>query len=809
MNLCAQDSGQPRVQTERSDESLGASLGTKNAPKSGETEKKSGMPKPLSDFVEDQKFLWTSPARVRFPDASWLVPVGGITAGLFVTDQQYSASLSNSPSTIKHYKNLSNAGIAGLVGAGAGMYLFSFPTHNEHWRETGWLAGQAALNSLLVVEAMKYSLGRERPYQGNGGGTFFQGGTSFPSEHAAAAWSIAGVIAHEYPGVLPKLAAYGTATMIDYARLHGKQHFPSDVFVGSVLGYLVANSIYTRHHDPEIGGSAWAPPSDFIEEEQRRSPKNMGSPYVPLDSWIYPAIERLIALGYVPSATLAIRPWTRLECARLTSEAAERGADGDSPVEVQQTYNALAEEFAHEFELMSGDRNLNATTESVYFRSTGISGKPLTDNQHFGQTVLNDFGRPYQEGFNSVAGASGWGAAGPFIVYVRGEYQSAPSAPALPTQALDFIATADRKPPNPPAIPFASVSRFRLLDAYVGMTLANWQISFGKQNLWWGPEEGGTMLFTNNAGSLNTMFTIDRVTPFRLPWAFSYLGDIRLGFFIGQASGQEFLANVGPGLSGVVGQYGVDLHPQPFISGGKITFKFTPNFELSLGKTTLYGGPGNPLTIKTFFQSTFGQHVHGDVLGDGRSTMDFSYRVPGLRNWLTFYGDAFTEDEISPLFFMRKSAFQGGLYFPKLPGLHKLDLRLEGGTTSPVDWADCNGCFYWNLQYLNGYTNNAGLIGTWVGRAAQGELARSNFWIGPQKKIGVEYRHRKIDSEFLLHGGTQNDVAVNADILTRAGFRFSGTLQYERWDIPILATNRQSNVTAMFQFGFWPSEHRH
>ncbi len=49
-----------------------------------------------------------------------------------------------------------------------------------------------------------------------------------------------------------------------------------------------------------------------------------------------------------------------------------------------------------------------------------------------------------------------------------------------------------------------------------------------------------------------------------------------------------------------IGQYGQALHPQPYLSGGKISFKFTENFEFAMSKTTIYGGPGNPLTIKTF-----------------------------------------------------------------------------------------------------------------------------------------------------------------------------------------------------------------
>src|SRR5467141_5364139 len=176
------------------------------------------------DFLLDQKQIWTSPARLRFSDTDWLVPLSGITAGLLVTDRDFNKHLSQNPATISHYKTLSDAGVAALVGGAGGMWALGHVSHNEHWSETGFLAGEAALNSFVAVETFKYSLRRERPYQGNGAGSFFQnGGTSFPSEHAAAAWSVAGVIAHEYPGVLTKLLVYGLAATVDFSRVRARQ----------------------------------------------------------------------------------------------------------------------------------------------------------------------------------------------------------------------------------------------------------------------------------------------------------------------------------------------------------------------------------------------------------------------------------------------------------------------------------------------------------------------------------------------------------------------------------------------------------
>ncbi len=323
---------------------------------SGDTsqnELRTGLSGHAVDLFQDQKQIWSSPAHIRWQDATWLVPLGGIAAGLFVTDRQYSASLSQNASTIRNYKNFSNIGLASLLGTGAGLYLFSFPAHNERWRETGFLAGEAALNSLITVEALKYSLQRERPYQGNGAGQFFDGGTSFPSEHSAVAWSIASVMAHEYSGTLPKLLAYGMASAVSFSGVHARQHFPSDVLIGGALGYLISQNVYRHRHDPEIGGDAWESPREVVNEPRMHTPSFMGTPYVPLDSWVYPAIERLAALGYVKSQSLGIRPWTRLECARLVSEAAELSPEADGPAEVQELFHTLSEEFAADSSLMS------------------------------------------------------------------------------------------------------------------------------------------------------------------------------------------------------------------------------------------------------------------------------------------------------------------------------------------------------------------------------------------------------------------------------------------------------------------------
>jgi membrane-associated phospholipid phosphatase len=758
-------------------------------------------------FLMDQQQIWTSPAKIRFSDTQWLVPLSGITAGLFVTDSDFSGHLSKNPTTISHYKTLSNAGVGALVGGAGGMWLLGHVRHNEHWSETGFLAGEAALNSLVAVETFKYSLRRQRPYQGDGSGPFFQsGGTSFPSEHAAAAWSVAGVIAHEYPGPFTKIVAYSLASLVDISRIRARQHFPSDVLVGSVIGNLVAQDIYSRHHNAELGGGEWRSISQFFRGDGNPSPANQGSPYVALDSWIYPALDRLAGMGLIQSAFEGMKPWTRNECVRLLHEASDSvEVEGRGGPEAEKIYRLLQTEFREELEGKSGDGQFRGRIESVYARVGGISGEPLTDGNHFGQTLTNDFGRPYQEGFNSVDGISGWTTAGHWVGYVRAEYQHSPSAPAQRDSARQFIASVDNIPGVPPATPISSVNRVRLLDAYVGLNFENWQVTFGKQSLWWSPTEGGPLMFSDNAEPVN-MFRISRVSPFKLPSLLGWLGPIRVEWFLGQFDGHQFVFQTD---TGIVGQFGRSLGRQPFLQGQKISLKPTPNFEFSVSTTTVFAGGPGPLTWHTFIRSySLGNTLlqgGPDDPGDRRSGVDFNYRIPGMRNWLTFYGDAFTEDEFSPLGYPRKSAIRGGIYMPRIPGIPKLDLRLEGGSTVPPDFPGCNGCFYVNGRYPDGsYSNLDNLVGSWLGRAGQGQQAWSTYWLTSRNKIQFNYRHQKVSTQYLPQGGTLNDGGVRADFWLGTGVMLSGSVQYEKWNYPVLDTLPRSSVATSVEVSFWP-----
>jgi membrane-associated phospholipid phosphatase len=760
-------------------------------------------------FLLDQKAIWTSPAKLQASDAIWLVPLGGFASTLFVTDAQFSRHLSNNPSTINHYKTLSDVGVGALIGGAGALWVMSYPTHNSHWRETGFLAGEAAINSLLAVEAMKYSLRRERPYQGNGNGDFFQsGGTSFPSEHAAAAFSVAGVIAHEYPGPVPKILAYGLATAVALSRVKAKQHFNSDVLIGSVMGEMISQNVYSRHFDPELGGAEWKSISSVAHELSRSKPRLPASPFVPMDSWIYPAIARLEAEGFIDVAFMGSRPWTRIECAQLVEKAGDRIVDlEDANSEPVRIYGSLYTEFRHDLDALETGSEHLAKLDSLYSISTQIVGTPLNDSRHFGQTIINNYGRPYEQGFNNDTGLSAWAAEDRYVIYFQGEYQHAPDAPGYTQTVQDLIDNIDALPAQK-AAPIPATDQFRLLDTYVGTAISGWNFTFGKQSLWWGQGTGGALLFSNNAEPIY-MFRAGRIEPFTLPWIFRYLGPMKLEAFIGKLSGNDF-------------------PPRPIVHGEEISFKPTPNLELAFGRLAEMGGApvpgvtatpmpglecpfglGRPLTTAALLESYISfqaSNVYPCYKNPGKRTgsFQFSYRVPFLRNWLTLYTDSITPDDPSPIDAPRRAAINPGIYLTHFPKLSKLDLRVEGVTTNTTSSSQGGQYVYYDNFYRDASTNKSNIIGSWIGRQGQGLQAWSTYWFSPRSSLQFAYRHAKIACDFIPGGGTQNDASAKADLWVRKDIELSAAVQYEKWIVPALGPGPQTNWTSTIEINFHP-----
>jgi len=64
-------------------------------------------------------------------------------------------------------------------------------------------------------------------------------------------WTMAAVIAHEYPRTWVKVLAYSTAAAVSVTRYTGREHFVGDVALGSFIGYFIGRHIFNMHCSSE------------------------------------------------------------------------------------------------------------------------------------------------------------------------------------------------------------------------------------------------------------------------------------------------------------------------------------------------------------------------------------------------------------------------------------------------------------------------------------------------------------------------------------------------------------------------------
>lgn len=167
-----------------------------------------------------------------------------------------------------------------------------------------------------------------------------------------------------------------------------------------------------------------------------------GSVYIPVDNWMYPELTRLYSMGYLDTMFLGMRPWTRRSVLHML-QGSQQAIVTSNNDEAQQILAKLLTELETEVPDGSHPRGAVYGLESSYTRLMGIGGPVLRDSYHLGQTINNDYGRPYENGFNAIAGASTVEEWGPFSLYVRGEYQHAPSATGYSNAMAAQLSTID------------------------------------------------------------------------------------------------------------------------------------------------------------------------------------------------------------------------------------------------------------------------------------------------------------------------------------------------------------------------------
>ena len=568
-------------------------------------------------------------------------------------------------------------------------------------------------------------------------------------------------------------------------------------------------------------------------------PSKLGSPYIPVDSWVYPAMLRLYSLGYVDNVYIGLRPWTRASVMHMLENAGnlieDAEGEGDpAATEAREIYDALNHELQNDMEGPCGPHQGDTRIESVYSVMRGISGTPLDDSYHIGQTIVNDYGRPYENGFNNYSGVSGYATAGRFAVYLRTEFQDAPSAMGYSTALAQELSAIDDTTYTDPSTkitnyylpqttipqgPIATATQGRFLEAYLSYQILNHVVSFGKQDQWLGPGQGASMAYSNNAQNFYA-FEINRIEPLHVPGLSLLTGPFRYEFLVGALRGHTFMPNPAYESNPSSGAANVVNPGDPWVHVEKLSFKPYKDLEFGFERTVMFGGEGHEgVSLHSFLRSFFSLTA-GNSSNKGNNTdpgarfgaFDFSWRLPFVSNWLTLYSDSEVHDDLSPIDAPRRAAVRPGIYLSHVPGIPKLDLRVEAASTdTPSNGRTPGQLMYYEGIEKQGYTNQGQLFGDWIGREDKGGQAWLTWHLSGNEWLQVSARNQKAEHDFIPGGTTLNDIAFQAVKRIGKDFEINGNFAVEHWKAPVYPTGKpvypapdQTVTTTNIQLTWYP-----
>ncbi len=207
-------------------------------------------------FISDTKSVLSAPFRWGKRDWFTFTLVAGITAGLYAADRDLNEWVqekrSHTSDEISKYAELFGNRWYVVPALGA-FYFYGRMAKNERARRAAVLSVESLVLSGALTGGLKYLTHRHRPNTGDphdawDGPGFSSSHRSFPSGHAASAFSVAAVLASEYQEtVLVPPAAYGIAALTALSRLNDNKHWASDVFLGSAIGYFTGQAIVRLH----------------------------------------------------------------------------------------------------------------------------------------------------------------------------------------------------------------------------------------------------------------------------------------------------------------------------------------------------------------------------------------------------------------------------------------------------------------------------------------------------------------------------------------------------------------------------------
>ena len=129
----------------------------------------------------------------------------------------------------------------------AGLYLLGYFLDSRNLKSNSLESFEAVAITALITAGSGYLIGHKGPDDSANSDDFepFNKYRSMPDMNSSLIFSVASVFAYE-KHFLEAMLYYGIAAGTAYSRLYYQDAWPSDVFLGSVLGVFIGNTVAAR-----------------------------------------------------------------------------------------------------------------------------------------------------------------------------------------------------------------------------------------------------------------------------------------------------------------------------------------------------------------------------------------------------------------------------------------------------------------------------------------------------------------------------------------------------------------------------------
>ncbi len=247
--------------------------GIKSVSVSGDTKGKASATADKTQTARVRSIVFVPTKKPLFTPAEMIGGGLAITYGLFETDDEVYEKLhgirmrSAVLSTVSPVVSMMGLGTFSVALFG-GFYAYHYVTGDETSLQAANLGMETFVFSGISTQILKNMFGRERPSMRTKEGGRWSGPLSyfehrdkgsksiasydaFPSGHTATIFAAASTIADTYHESWVPYVAYGTATIVGISRVMESAHWPSDVFVGAIIGIgstkIVENLPFNEH----------------------------------------------------------------------------------------------------------------------------------------------------------------------------------------------------------------------------------------------------------------------------------------------------------------------------------------------------------------------------------------------------------------------------------------------------------------------------------------------------------------------------------------------------------------------------------